>query len=122
MSLSYSLLFCLVVNGAMAQIGDPQTVAVDDTTTTERPKKPDSLKEKFYLRNIRFGTDLITVGKNQLNKSFSDGKEMWSLIAGIIILPLTSAAGDAPMIFITMITAIMKIAGTITGPVWILIS
>ena len=64
LSLSYSLLFCLVVSSAMAQIGDPQTVAVDDTTTTERPKKPDSLKEKFYLRNIRLGTDLITVGKN----------------------------------------------------------
>src|SRR4051812_30546524 len=71
LSLSYSLLFCLAVIGAQAQIGDPQQPAVEDTTTRERPKRPDSLKEKFYLRNIRFGTDLITVGKNQFNKTFS---------------------------------------------------
>lgn len=61
-----------MVSGALAQVQpEPLTAGnanANDTVTVERPKKPDSLKEKFYLRSFRVGTDLISLGKTVVMK------------------------------------------------------
>jgi Domain of unknown function (DUF6048) len=70
LSLFYSALFCLIINCAFAQQKDTSVIEAD-TVTRERPKKPDSLKEKFYPRAFRIGTDLIAIGKTQFNDTYS---------------------------------------------------
>lgn len=52
------LLIGLRVSG---QVVNPEMEAEEDTVMTERPKKPDSLREKIYLRSIRFGTDALAL-------------------------------------------------------------
>ena len=38
-----------------------QSTVADDTTTRVKAKKPDSLREKFYPRTFRFGTDVLAL-------------------------------------------------------------
>lgn len=54
----FLLLCCLQVAG---QVVNPELPADEDTTFVERPKKPDSLREKIYFRSIRFGTDVLAL-------------------------------------------------------------
>lgn len=44
-----------------SQVVNPDLPAQEDTVTQERPKKPDSLREKVYFRSIRFGTDILAL-------------------------------------------------------------
>lgn len=52
------MLLCLRVAG---QVVNPEMDAEEDTVEIQRPKKPDSLKEKIYFRSIRFGTDVLAL-------------------------------------------------------------
>jgi hypothetical protein len=59
--LSFSLLMLLIGLRVSAQVVNPEMEAEEDTVETERPKKPDSLREKIYFRSIRFGTDALAL-------------------------------------------------------------
>lgn len=57
--LAFSLL--AVCGIASAQVVNPDLPAEEDTAQFERPRKPDSLKEKIYFRSLRFGTDVLAL-------------------------------------------------------------
>ncbi|NOT75571.1 MAG: hypothetical protein HOP08_11625 [Cyclobacteriaceae bacterium] len=59
-------MFFLLISSAFAQVAEEQ-----DTVVREKPKKPDSLKEKFYPRSVRIGTDILSLIRTPLSKSFS---------------------------------------------------
>jgi hypothetical protein len=59
--LSFSLLLLLIGLAASGQVVNPEMEAEEDTVVRERPKKPDSLREKIYFRAIRFGTDALAL-------------------------------------------------------------
>jgi hypothetical protein len=59
--LSFSLLVLLIGLRVSAQVVNPEMEAEEDTVVIERPKKPDSLREKIYFRSIRFGTDVLAL-------------------------------------------------------------
>lgn len=58
---SVSLLLLLFALQAFGQVVNPEMEAEEDTITTQRPKKPDSLREKIYFRSIRLGTDVLAL-------------------------------------------------------------
>jgi len=59
--LSFSLLSLCGVHDGLCQVVNPDLPSREDTVETERPKKPDSLKEKVYFRSIRLGTDILAL-------------------------------------------------------------
>lgn len=46
---------------AAGQVVNPDMPVKEDTVEYRRTKKPDSLKEKIYLRSLRFGTDVLAL-------------------------------------------------------------
>lgn len=57
----FVLAFSLLVTGAWSQVVNPDLPTREDTVEQQRPKRPDSLKEKIQLRAIRFGTDVLAL-------------------------------------------------------------
>lgn len=62
LKLSCSLLGCLLATILFAQ------VASDTDSIKVKPKKPDSLKVKFYPRSLRLGTDVIALINSRTQK------------------------------------------------------
>lgn len=58
---SASLLFLLIGLCTQAQVVNTELPEGEDTVVVERPKKPDSLREKIYFRSLRFGTDVLAL-------------------------------------------------------------
>ncbi|CAN5205256.1 DUF6048 family protein [soil metagenome] len=77
---SFSILFCLLVINGIAQrsTDNQQTTGLqqqEDTVASKpRPKKPDSLKEKFQYRSFRIGTDLISLIETPVTKNTPSNK------------------------------------------------
>jgi len=77
--LSFSTLLCLSGVDVFAQArtsqgtqqSQPQERSQDTIVAKPRQKKPDSLKEKFYFRSLRVGTDVISIVKSSTTTVFS---------------------------------------------------